>query len=123
MNMNIEVKENKYSKFILIIFFHNNLFGFSMNDKIIEIFNALDEKMKELGMPWTIDDNTTTDAGGSRDQSAANDAVSGGSHGQSAANDAARGGFRGQGAANDAANGGSRGQGAANDAVSGGSIG
>ena len=31
-----------------------------MNDKIIEIFNALDEKMKKLNMPSTIVDNTTT---------------------------------------------------------------
>ena len=44
----------------MFFFCHNNLFGFSVNDKIIEIFNALDEKMKELDMPSTIFDNTTT---------------------------------------------------------------
>ncbi len=48
----------------------------------MEIFNALDEKMKELNMPPTIADNTTTAAGGSRDRGAANDGASGGSTGK-----------------------------------------
>ncbi len=48
----------------------------------MEIFNALDEKMKEMGMPPTIADNTTTAAGGSRGRGAANDGASSGSTGK-----------------------------------------
>ncbi len=48
------------SNFILTILFHNNIFCFSINNKIVEIFKKFDEAMGNFCNEPTDHDNTTS---------------------------------------------------------------